>query len=389
MRILVVGAGIAGLTVANRLAGAGFDVVLLERSAKARRDGYMIDFFGPGFDVAERMGLLPDLAAAHYPVAKLWFVDRAGTPRGEVDYPRIREHIFADRHFNFLRGDLERVLFERLPTAVEVRFRTTVESIEAKNRSVRVSAGEGAERFDLVIGADGLHSRTRQLAFSGKGDAERYLGYRTAAFILPGAIPGLRRNSFVTLSEAGRSAAAYPIAGGRTAAFFVYRAPWHAQDHSSATCHRELQQHFRGSGWITDRLLDAFPTDGEAYFDDVSQVVMDAWRARRVVLLGDACGAVSLLAGQGASMAMAGAYVLARELERSPNDVDHAIQEYERRMRPAVEARQRSGRRNAAWFVPRSHFRAVLRDTLTDWLCRSPFVPLFRSALGATPIPLD
>jgi 2-polyprenyl-6-methoxyphenol hydroxylase-like FAD-dependent oxidoreductase len=390
MKILVIGAGIAGLTVAARLSGRGRRVVVLEREGAVRTEGYMIDFFGPGFDVAERMGLLPALARAHYPVTRLVFVDGRSRPRAVIDYPRIRRSVFRDRHFNFMRGDLERVLHDMLPPAVELRFGTTARAIDLEADGAAVATSDGRrERYDVVVAADGARSATRELVMPPAAIRHRYLGCHTAAAILPSVPPQLDRDALVTMADADVSVAAYPIRGGRTAAFFLYRAPRPVDDRSAATCRRELEASFRGRGWITDQLLDALSGQDAAYFDDVTQVELASWSRGRVVFIGDACGAVSLVAGQGASMAMGGAYVLAEELVHGQGSIDQALACYEARLRPPVESRQKRARRNVSWFLPRSHLGAVLRDRATDLFLRSPLAPVLGRRLGAASLELD
>jgi 2-polyprenyl-6-methoxyphenol hydroxylase-like FAD-dependent oxidoreductase len=126
----------------------------------------------------------------------------------------------------------------------------------------------------------------------------------------------------------------------------------------------ELRQTYGGMGWIIPRLLKQCGEQRRMYFDTVSQVVLPTWSWGRVVLIGDACHCASLVAGQGASLAMAGAYVLYRELVRSGHNVRAALARYERRLRPVVESKQRAGRNLAKWFVPDSVFRIELRDFL-------------------------
>jgi 2-polyprenyl-6-methoxyphenol hydroxylase-like FAD-dependent oxidoreductase len=351
----------------------------------------MIDFFGPGFDVAERLGLLPALEGIHYPVEKLVFVGSSGRARAELEYRRLRAYMFRDRHFNFMRGELEQVLFGHLPDSVELRFGVSPLAFRPDRDGVVVATSDGrSERFDLVVGADGVHSATRGLAFPPGSAKETRLGCHTAAFVLAGQPRRLESDAFVTLSDADISAAAYPIRGDRTATFFLYRAGHAIEDRSAKACRLQLEAAFRGCGWITDQLLDAFPdAKGGLYFDDVTQIQLDRWSRGRVALIGDACGAVSLLAGQGASMAMAGAYILAQELERSHGEIEAAFARYEARVRPAVEVRQRSAHRNAGWFLAKSHFRAVLRDRVTDWFVRSPAVRLFGPWLAGDPLSLS
>ena len=160
MKALICGAGVAGLTTALCLARAGHEVILLEKSPVPRDGGYMIDFFGPGFDAGEELGLLPDLERIHYPITSLSFVDHRGDERLGLPYRKMRKQLFGDRHFNFLRGDVERVLRENLPDVVDTRYAVSIDSVRKDDHSVAASLTDGSsEQCDIVIGADGLHSK--------------------------------------------------------------------------------------------------------------------------------------------------------------------------------------------------------------------------------------
>ena len=140
---------------------------------------------------------------------------------------------------------------------------------------------------------------------------------------------------------------------------------------------------------MLDQLLDRFPRDGNVFFDDVVQVEATRWSEGRVVLLGDAAGCVSLLAGQGASLAVYGGYVLAQELARSGEDVEGALRRYEARVRPLVAERQKTGRRSKSWFLPRTWLGRWLRDGVTEVVVRSPLAPLIGRYMGAKHAALD
>lgn len=185
MRILICGAGVAGLSLAGCLGRQGHHVLVVERSPRLREGGYMIDFFGPGFDVAERLGLLPRLAAIHDPVDRLIFADAAGHARVSVQYDVLRRRLFRDRHFNFLRADLEGVLFDALPSRRVVQFGLTVVAVEQDSDGVRATLSDGrVVETDLLVGADGVHSWIRGLAFGGESRFVRDLGYVAAAFVI-------------------------------------------------------------------------------------------------------------------------------------------------------------------------------------------------------------
>jgi 2-polyprenyl-6-methoxyphenol hydroxylase-like FAD-dependent oxidoreductase len=361
VKVLIVGAGIAGLTLALCLRRHGHEVQIVERASELRDAGYMIDFFGSGYDAAERMGLLDDLEAIHYQIPRLSFVATTGRERFTIRYPTLRRRVFDNRHFNVMRGELERLLHDQLRRDVPIRFGTTVEVLREAGEHVSVQLSDGtSETAHLVAGADGVHSKIRRLVFGAPERFERFLGYHTAAAIVD-PLPGAPGDAFSLLTELRRQVGIYPIRGGRMASFFVHAADRPLEDVSTAAAPRELRDAYGDLDWLVPDLLLRCERASEIYLDDVSQVELPAWSRGRVVLVGDACQCVSLLAGQGASMAMAGAYVLAEELGAG-DDVAAALARYERRLRPSIERKQRAGRRIARWFVPDSELRLVVRD---------------------------
>lgn len=366
MRALICGAGIAGLTLAWCLERRGHEPIVVERAPRLRDDGYMVDFFGPGFGVAERLGLRPALESIHYPVDRFAFVNQRGEQRLSVSYAALRKRLFANRHFNFMRGELERVLYERFASRAAIRFDTTVAAFANRGQYVEVTlTGTGTESVDLLVGADGVHSAVRQLAF---GPAARFtcqLGYHMAAFILDEPPRQLQAHTaFVTLTCPNRQVTVYPIRGGRLATFFLHKAGWPLQDVSTEAACEELHQIYGDLGWVVPDLLAQCRTARNIYFDAVEQVQMPAWSTGRVVLVGDACQCVSPLAGQGASMALTAASVLAEEIN-ADSDILRALACYERRVKPAIEHQQEAGRRIAKWFVPEDETHLILRDLIT------------------------
>ena len=378
MNVLISGGGIAGLTLALCLHRKGHQPLVVERSPHLRDEGYMIDFIGAGYDASESMGILPSLEGIHYQIPRLAFLDRAGKEKFSIGYAALRKNLFGGRHFNFMRGDLERLLYSRIKGRVQMRFGTEVESIEQDGLQVQVRLTDGTTRsFDLLVGADGVHSRTRELAFGDEGSFSRFLGYYTAAFIVDDAkIREGIDDAFYTLPVPGRQVAVYPIRGGRLATFFIHRANSLVLDNFSIeSARRQLREVYGGMDWIVPELLERTPSGSELYFDEVTQIEMPSWSVGRVALVGDACQCVSLLAGQGASLAVAASFVLAKELNATPTDVGAALARYERRLRPTVEKVQKAGRRFAKWFVPESHARLLVRDAATR-MSSKPLVSL-------------
>jgi 2-polyprenyl-6-methoxyphenol hydroxylase-like FAD-dependent oxidoreductase len=387
MKTLIVGTGIAGLTLALCLRRAGHAVVLAEKAPRLRDEGYMIDFFGSGFDAAERLGLLPALARIHYPISELAFVDDNGGLRFSLSYQSLRRRLFADRHFNFMRGDLEHALFQALPGFTPIRYGTTIRRCNEFGSSVDVTFSDGStQKFDLVVGADGVHSTVRRLVFADEHEAVRPLGYRTIAFVLDDAALNARvGDAFRMLSAPERQAAVYPLRGNRVATFFIHCTAETTSDFSLAAARDELRRVYGGFGWIVPELIERCGESSDVYFDEVAQVVVPEWHRRRIVLLGDSCQCVSLLAGQGASMAMAAAYVLAEELA-STEDVPAALARYQQRVRPSIEHKQAAGRNLARWFVPRGPVRLALRDLAMRLSMWRPVARVMRRQLAADSI---
>ncbi|MBI4484898.1 MAG: FAD-dependent monooxygenase [Acidobacteria bacterium] len=384
MRVLICGAGIAGLTVAWCLERRGHDSVVVERAAHLRDDGYMIDFFGSGFGAAERLGLLPDLESIHYPVNRLVFVNQRGQERFSVPYAALWKRLFANRHFNFMRGELERVLYERFTGRAAIRFNTTVAAFAKTDWGVNVTLTDGAtESVHLLVGADGMHSSVRQLAFGTAAPLTRQLGYHMAAFILDNPPRQFHaRGAFVTLTCPNRQVTVYPIRGGRLATFFLHKASAPLQETVKEAACDELHLIYGDLGWVVPDLLAQCRTAQSIYFDAVEQVQMPTWSTGRVVLVGDACQCVSPLAGQGASMALTAGYVLVEELD-AHGDVSRALTRYEERLKPTIERQQQAGRRMAKWFVPEDEPHRIVRDLVTRMSTWPGVAELLRRRMAA------
>jgi 2-polyprenyl-6-methoxyphenol hydroxylase-like FAD-dependent oxidoreductase len=385
LRVVICGGGIAGLSLALSLHRRGHTPLIVERAPGPRSEGYMLDLFGPGYTAAEKLGLLSELGTIHVPISRLAFVDRDGRERFALPYASLRE-LIGGRHFNLMRGDLERILHGHVATRVEVRFKTSIEDLEQDGGAVHVRLSDGTvERADLLVGADGVRSRVRTLAFGRGGTQLRYLGFHAAAFIIDDAeLAAGAGDAFHTLTLPHRQVSVYPIRGGRLATLFVHEAEAPVAGATPAEVGAELRRVYGDLGWLVPRLLGAV---GPApYYDDVAQVVLPRWSDRRVTLLGDACGCVSLLAGQGAALAMAGGWLLAEELSAT-DDLGVALARYERRLRPAVVKKQRAGRRLARFFVPSGQVRLALRDAVLRMSSTSIGGWLMRRSFSADEIP--
>ncbi|WP_329533154.1 FAD-dependent monooxygenase [Streptomyces sp. NBC_01450] len=359
MRAVICGAGIAGLALAGRLHNTlGWEVVVLEKAPRPRTGGYMIDFFGPGYDAAEAMGVLPWLEELSYPVSGAAFVDDHGRCRARLGYDRFARSLNG-RLLSIMRPDLELALREWLSLAVGLRFGVGPEHIDASAHGVRVTLTDGSSlHADLLVGADGIHSTVRSLAFGEERRYVRHLGYHTAAFTFDDPeVHAELGDRFCLTDTVGGQMGLYALRDGRVAAFAVHRA---ADPRLPGGTRVALHREYGALGWLAPRALAGCPSSPGLYYDQVAQTDLPSWSRGRVVLIGDACHAVSLLAAQGASLAIGGAYVLADQLAGS-RSIEGALAGYERLWRPVVTRRQRAARRTARWFVPASPRQLRLR----------------------------
>jgi 2-polyprenyl-6-methoxyphenol hydroxylase-like FAD-dependent oxidoreductase len=357
--VLIVGSGIAGPTLAILLQQNGWNPLVIERDPAPSSLGYMMDFFGTGWDVAERMGLTDALRAVRYPIETMEYVDAQGRSSVRIPLERIRRALDG-RYVYLRRSDLARILYDRMrEIRVPVRFGTTIRALTETTQGVRVTFEDGQqEEFALVVGADGVHSHTRKLVFGPEEPFARYLGYYVAAFQLPLA-PEIRQ-SFVLHEEPDRVASFYPVSAELMASTYIFRHP--DIGHIPAAERLPfLRARYAGSGWIAERVLEGLSEQSPIFLDSLTQIKMPKWSAGRVCLIGDSCGCLTLAAGQGSHMAMAGAFVLATELTRHAGDFSAAFAAYENFLRPHVERKQQQGARLAGSFVPSSRSRLWLR----------------------------
>lgn len=360
MKVAICGAGIAGLALAERLSALGAEVVLLERSSGPRTRGYMIDFFGSGYDAAEAIGVLPAIEKVSYRITEASLVDEKGRRRASLPYAQIATALDG-RICSLMRPDLETVLRDNLSGDVDLRFGTSVVDVSHREDGVTVTLGDGRQlNVDLLVGADGIHSTVRALVFGAESQYLRYLGFHSAAFVLAAAgIRDAAADRFVLTDTIDRQLGFYALRDGRVAVSAVYRTPdpQLPQDARAA-----IQQGYAGMGWLVPEAIEQCPPPEDIYYDQVAQIEMPRWSKGRVVLIGDACGAVSLIAGQGASLAVAGSYVLAEQLRRT-SSLERALDFYERLWRPVVEEKQKAGRDAAKLFLPTSSSQLWTRRT--------------------------
>jgi 2-polyprenyl-6-methoxyphenol hydroxylase-like FAD-dependent oxidoreductase len=339
--VLISGASIAGPALAYWLDRYGFDVTVVERAPTIRSGGYPIDVRGTAIDVVERMGLLPPVQAEHIDSRELRFVDAGGRVIGAIP-PYDLTNNQTGRDVELPRGALTTLLYDLTKERpIRYRFNDSIDTLEDDGSGVEVQFKSGhRHRYDVVIGADGLHSRTRRLVFGPEEQFNHYLGYCFNIFSMPNDMS--LSHGGIIYGEAGRTAGAFAVRNSKDVfAFLMFASddpPLGAHQDVEEQCKRTAAE-FADGGWEVPRLLEAMRHAKDLYFDTVSQIRMPAWSSGRVALVGDAAFAPSFRSGQGTSLALVGAYVLAGELA-SQGEPSEAFAAYERIIRPFVEANQ-------------------------------------------------
>lgn len=338
-RALIVGAGIAGLATATRLHAAGWEPIVVERAAGRRTGGYFVALSGVGRHAAQRLGSV-DLMPDRWPeTGRNYDGDRSGRRHRSMS---LGEQVGAPRVM--LRGDIERAVFQRLPSDVEIRYSSQPTRIVQDGHGVTVTVSNSAtgavttDHVDLLVGADGLRSSVRDLVF---GPPEKFLhplGYVVAANILDKPLTGLDAHDGISLVEVGRAAFVFGFSDGTQSAFFNYR-PKDVDAEFTRPAAESLRAAFgpQPYGQLLGELLDQFEAASDHLFDSTHQVKMSTWHQGRVVLVGDAAWCPTLYSGLGASSALAGSSLLGDMLERYPTDLPLALAEWETTLRPHID----------------------------------------------------
>jgi 2-polyprenyl-6-methoxyphenol hydroxylase-like FAD-dependent oxidoreductase len=346
IRVLVAGASIAGPALAHWLRRRGAEVTVVERAPGLRPGGQAVDARGVAKEAIRRMGLDAAVRAARTDTAGAHYVDVDGN---------VLETFRADDHggdgfiadIEILRGDLSQLLHDDTRDGVEYLFGDRIAELTQDSDGVDVTfAGGDRRRFDLVVGADGLHSALRSMVFGPHERFVRHLGLVLAFYSVPNEF-GLDRWLIEYQDrESGRSACLRPIQDAtRAMAMFSFPSADFDVDYRDVEAQKGLlRERMAGLGWLTPRILAQLDDTPDFYLDQVAQVVMDRWSSGRVGLIGDAAFSSSPMSGGGTGLALVGAYLLAGELAVAGWDPAAGFAAYEARMRSFVEANQEIGR---------------------------------------------
>ncbi|WP_394552473.1 FAD-dependent monooxygenase [Agromyces sp. MMS24-JH15] len=363
-RILISGASVAGLTLAYWLARLGFAPTVVERAPDLRTGGNGVDIRGRSVAVVERMGLGAEIRAAAADVRGMRFVDADDRTIARLD-TRDPDGV------EILRGDLVRLLRDAIGSDVEFRFGDSIRALDQDDGGATVAFDHGGtDRFDLVIGADGIHSNVRRLAF---GPVARFTVHRGHYFAFADADASLGEDRWMTIhNRPGRMAGIWRSGTHAQAkAYFLFRSPELAYDRRDARLPaRFLTDAFADdTSWHVGDLLDTALADPGLMFDALSQVRMARWSTGRVALVGDAAWCASPASGAGAELALVGAYRLAIELAAAPGEHRLAFARAHDGHRGLVRARQRIGV-NVRLMAPSTGLGRWIRNTVI----RSPLV---------------
>ena len=356
VRVLISGASVAGPTVAYWLCRQGFAVTVVERMPldQVRTSGHAVDLFGPAMEVAEWTGVLPAVLDARTRTEIVSF-QRHGGRSVDIEMRQLVAGI-SGRHVEIMRGELAAILHEATRDDARYLFEDSIETIVEEPDGIAVTFERApADRFDLVIGADGLHSTVRRLVFGPEDQFRRFLGGYLAGAALPNYL-GLEGRMEVW-NAPGRLAAIYPVHGTTTArgGFLFRRSEELALDHRDVDGQKQaLHQIYDGDGWQVPQLLAAMDAADDFYFDSISQIVMDTWTKGRVTLVGDAGYSPGPAVGGGTSIAIVGGYVLAQELARAGQDYRAGLRAYQDRMRELAGKARSIGPSTMSTLIPRT-----------------------------------
>ncbi|KRE22880.1 FAD-dependent monooxygenase [Agromyces sp. Soil535] len=383
MKVLISGAGIAGLALAHVLADGGHDVTVVEIAPTLRPGGQLVDIRGTSRDAAARMGLLEPIRDAQLAQQGMRYVDDRGRTLAELGVEMFGGNgPVAD--LEILRGDLTRVLFDITADRVDLRFGDTITALEQDDGGVDVTFEEAAaERFDLVVAADGLHSPVRRMVWGPETDYVRSLGGVMSFFDVPEPEP-LDGWSLMNILPGRRMLLIRPdTAPGRAKAILTWFGDHQLPHYRDVEAQKALVKSGLADGvWHLPALADALDTTTEFYFDSLVQVHMPELARGRVVLLGDAGYCASPLSGQGTALALIGAYLLGNELSRR-SDHAAALRAYEDAMAPHITAGRELPPGSGSFATPKSRMGIRVLHAYIRASARRPLLTLVEKAMSS------
>ncbi|MGW5224742.1 FAD-dependent monooxygenase [Nocardia niigatensis] len=382
LHILVSGGGIAGNAVALQLLRAGARVTVVERATAPRPGGQAVDLRAASKEVAERMGLMAGIRKYQLAELGMAWVDRKG-----AEYAALPVEAFDGKgpiaEIEITRGDLNQVLLDLLaetPGGLDYRYGEWIESLDQDGSGVTVGFASGAtERFDLVVGADGVHSAVRRLAFGPEEQFSTYLGGYASFFTIP-TPDGMKPGWFAMHSVPSAAVGIRPDRDPRTAkAILTLRTPENpALRRDTAAQQQLITDMLADAGWHAPAVLEAMATAPDFYFDVLARIDMPNLAAGRVTLAGDAGYCGSPMTGMGTAMALVGAYLLAGEIASTPDDLAGALARYQEQVTPFLDAAKELPGGGIQMMLPKSRFATALARFNMRLMTSGPMLPLTR-----------
>ncbi|QBD77582.1 FAD-dependent oxidoreductase [Ktedonosporobacter rubrisoli] len=369
--ILISGASIAGPALACCLRRYGFQPTVVERTKQLREGGYKVDIRGAAVEVARRMGIIDDIRRKSTNMRSATYVTSDNKPI--VTMPADFMNGRVDGEDEIMRGDLACILYEQTRQEVEYLFGDSITSLVQNDDGVKVTFERGEPRtFDLVIGADGLHSNVRRLSLGDDSSFIHHLGGYISIFTIPNFLHLDHQELYY--STPGKLVSIYSTGKNtRATCLFFFTSPPLPYDYRDSMQQKKLlANRFAGDGWHIPRLLQFMGDAPDFYFDSTSMIQMDHWSAGRVALLGDAAYCASPASGQGTGLALVGAYVLAGELHAAAGDYQQAFARYESVMREYVKVNQEFATVAVKYFTPQTQIQLWFRNLMLRVL---PYVP--------------
>lgn len=371
-KALISGASIAGPALAYWLNRLGWEVTVVEKAPALRGGGYPVDVRGTALEAVRRMGILPRLREVNIDLRRLTFLAADGGEVASV-HPHSVTGGVAGHDLEVRRGDLSDALYAATRDDVEFLFSDSIETLDEHEHGIDVTFRRGSTRtFDMVFGADGLHSHTRRLLFGPEEQFHRYLGYCFAVFTMPNTL-GLSQET-VMWNAPGRAAALYAVGDHDDVvhAFLNFAHPQPPFDvFPDPRAQRDLMNTvFADAGWEVPGMLAALRDADDLFFDAVGQIRVPRWSDGRVALVGDAAWAPSFLTGQGTSLALVGAYMLAASLADREHPSGFAA--YEHSTRDFVAMNQALVGKGGATLFPTTAQGLEERDTRLRGLAAIP-----------------
>ncbi|WP_433713384.1 FAD-dependent monooxygenase [Nocardia sp. CA-084685] len=369
--VLISGASVAGPALAYWLARYGFTVTVVEQAPTLREGGYKVDIRGVAMEVVDRMGLMPQIREASTAMRGGVWIDGAGKALATLGPELIGLRSPGDDEV--LRGDLAHILFDATKGEVEYVFGDSITGLVQQADGVTVRFRNSAPRvFDLVIGADGMHSAVRRLTFGPTEQFARHTGMAACVISVPNYL-NLDHWELVHPTP-GRVVQVYSTQRTTAKAQFIFQAPEQLPDRRDRAVQQQLvTDAFDDAGWETPNLVRAMPESPDFYFDSVSQIHLDRWSDGRVAVVGDAAYCPSPLSGQGTSMALVGAYVLAGELKAAAGDHAVAFERYQHAMQDYVSENLTLGWSNATQMVAADRRAIRTQTTMLRMLRHMPW----------------